>query len=402
MELLSPAGNFDKLKAAVAFGADAVYMGGSSFGLRAGAGNFDNEEMREALHYLHDRGKKGYVTVNVFPKTKELADIESYLTKLASLEPDGIIVSDPGIFSLAKKNCPKTPISISTQANTTNLAAVNFWADLGAKRVILAREIEKNDLAEIVKNARCEIETFIHGAICISMSGRCLISSYMTGRDANSGECAHPCRWKYKIVEETRPNADFPIEEAPEGTYLYNSKDLCMIKRLGELVKMGVRSGKIEGRMKSVMYVSIITGVYRKAIDAALKNPEGYTCDPYWTELLERVSNRGYIEGFYSGEYDPESENRRFGGYTRGADFLGVVIGAKNDLTEISCRAKFSPNEQIYIITPEIEKIDMKPEIILDDGGFAVDSTRPNYTYKINAGRPVPENSLLLRFKENE
>lgn len=401
MELLSPAGNFDKLKAAVAFGADAVYMGGPAFGLRAGAGNFDYDEMSAALRYLHERGKKGYVTVNVFPKTKDLANIESYLTKLASLEPDGIIVSDPGIFSLAKKNCPKTPISISTQANTTNLAAVNFWADLGAKRVILAREIEKNDLAEIVQNARCEIETFIHGAICISMSGRCLISSYMTGRDANSGECAHPCRWKYSVVEETRPQADFPIRQDESGTYLYNSKDLCMINRMGELVKMGVKSGKIEGRMKSVMYVSIITGVYRKAIDMALKNPDSYSLNPYWLELLERVSNRGYIEGFYSGEYDPESENRRFGGYTRGADFLGVALGAKNQLTEISCRAKFVPGEKIYFITSDLEKIDLQPAVILDDGGFMVESTRPNYTYTIDAGRTVPANSLLLRFKNN-
>lgn len=402
MELLSPAGNFDKLKAAIAFGADAVYMGGPAFGLRAKAGNFGYDEMEEAFKYLHERGKKGYVTVNVFPVTKELCDIEKYLQKIENLKTDGIIVSDPGIFAIAKKVCPKTPISISTQANTTNLAAVNFWGDIGAKRVILAREIEKNDLEEIVKNANCEIETFIHGAICISMSGRCLISSYMTGRNANNGECTHPCRWKYAVVEESRPNQEYPIEEDDRGTYLYNSKDLCMINRIGELVQMGVKSGKIEGRMKSVMYVSIITGVYRKAIDLAMSNNGDYKADPYWVELLERVSNRGYIEGFYSGSYNAESENRQCGGYTRGADFLGVAVGRKGGKIHISCRAKFATGENMYLVTPDMKKINVKPEIILDEGDNVVEATRPNYLYKLNVEEDVEENSLLLRFKENE
>lgn len=398
MELLSPAGNFDKLKAAVAFGADAVYMGGPAFGLRAKAGNFDLNGMDEALKYLHDRGKKGYVTVNVFPRTKELEDIGAYLAEIEKLRSDGIIISDPGIFSIAKKQCPKTPISISTQANITNLAAVNFWGGLGASRVILAREIEKNDLAMIASGAACEVETFIHGAICISMSGRCLISSYMTGRDANSGECSHPCRWKYSLKEENRPLQEYPVEEHEEGTYLYNSRDLCMIGRIGELVKMGINSGKIEGRMKSVMYVSIVTGVYRKAIDKALEDPQDYRADPYWHELLERVSNRGYIEGFYSGEYDPESENRKFGGYTRGADFLGTVTDVKNGFAEISCRAKFTPGEKLVFITAGLEKIEIKPEIVLDDNGDRVSATRPNYVYKIKAPGSVSEHSLLLRF----
>ena len=402
MELLSPAGNFDKLKAAVTFGADAVYMGGPAFGLRAKAGNFDYEEMTEALKYLHERGKKGYVTVNVFPNTKELPLAEDYLMKLSKIAPDGIIISDPGLFAMSRKICPQIPISISTQANTTNLASVNFWGDMGAKRVILAREIERTDLVKITAKANVEIEIFIHGAICISMSGRCLISSYMTGRNANSGECTHPCRWKYFITEESRPNQTYPIDEDERGTYLYNSKDLCLINRIGELVQMGVKSAKIEGRMKSVMYVSIITGVYRKAIDRALSDPVNYTVEPDWIEYLERVSNRGYMEGFYTGKYDAESENSKFGGYTRGADFLGVVTDTQKEFTTISCRAKFVSGEQMYIITPNMEKIDVCPNLILDDGGSVIEATRPNYDYKIKINENIPQNSLLLRFKQNE
>ena len=213
MELLSPAGNFEKLKAAVRFGADAVFMGGPAFGLRANAGNFSFDEMEEAFKYLHDRGKKGYVTVNIYPQTNELERIRQYLKKCEQLGADALIISDPGIFSIVKQEGIKTPVSISTQANTTNLAAVNFWASLGACRVIMAREVRKEDLVEIMKNAECEVETFIHGAICISMSGRCLISSYMTGKDANNGECTHPCRWNYSLMEEKRDGEYFPVYE---------------------------------------------------------------------------------------------------------------------------------------------------------------------------------------------
>lgn len=399
MELLSPAGNFEKMKAAVRYGADAVFMGGPAFGLRANAGNFTYDEMEEALKYLHERGKKGYVTVNIYPQTHELEDIAVYLKKCEQLGADALIISDPGIFSIVKKEGIKTPISISTQANTTNLAAVNFWASLGAERVIMAREVRKEDLIEIMKHAECEVETFIHGAICISMSGRCLISSYMTGKDANNGECTHPCRWNYALVEEKRDGQYYPVYEDERGTYLYNSKDLCLLDRIGELVKMGSASGKIEGRMKSIMYVSIVTGVYRAAINEALKNPDEYKAKPEWHDLLNSVSNRGYIEGFYGGEYDAAAINRESSGYSRAAAFLGVLSKDSNGSElEISCRAKFQPQDEITILTPELKRINIKPDIILDEGGNKIDATRPNYIYKIPYTENLPEGSLVMRF----
>lgn len=399
MELLSPAGNFEKLKAAVRFGADAVFMGGPAFGLRANAGNFSFDEMEEAFKYLHDRGKKGYVTVNIYPQTHELDDIRKYLKKCEQLGADALIISDPGIFSIVKQEGIKTPVSISTQANTTNLAAVNFWASLGAHRVIMAREVRREDLIEIMKHAQCEVETFIHGAICISMSGRCLISSYMTGKDANNGECTHPCRWNYALMEEKRDGEYFPVYEDERGTYLYNSKDLCLLDRIGELVKMGSASGKIEGRMKSIMYVSIVTGVYRQAIDAAKKDADSYKPLPEWRQLLESVSNRGYIEGFYGGEYDAAAINRETSGYSRSAAFLGVALkDSSNDELEITCRAKFAPNEEITILTPDLKKINITPEIVLDEGGNKIEATRPNYIYKIPFKDKAPEGSLIMRF----
>ena len=399
MELLSPAGNFEKLKAAVRFGADAVFMGGPAFGLRANAGNFSFDEMEEAFKYLHDRGKKGYVTVNIYPQTNELESIRQYLKKCEQLGADALIISDPGIFSIVKQEGIKTPVSISTQANTTNLAAVNFWASLGASRVIMAREVRKEDLVEIMKNAQCEVETFIHGAICISMSGRCLISSYMTGKDANNGECTHPCRWNYALMEEKRDGEYFPVYEDDRGTYLYNSKDLCLLDRIGELVKMGSASGKIEGRMKSIMYVSIVTGVYRQAIDLAVKDADNYKPLPEWRHLLESVSNRGYIEGFYGGEYDTNAVNRETSGYSRSAAFLGVALkDSSNDELEITCRAKFAPDEEITILTPNIKKIKVIPEIVLDEGNNKVEATRPNYIYKIPFKDKAPEGSLIMRF----
>ncbi len=392
MELLSPAGNFEKLKAAVRFGADAVFMGGPAFGLRANAGNFSFDEMEEAFKYLHDRGKKGYVTVNIYPQTNELESIRQYLKKCEQLGADALIISDPGIFSIVKQEGIKTPVSISTQANTTNLAAVNFWASLGASRVIMAREVRKEDLVEIMKNAQCEVETFIHGAICISMSGRCLISSYMTGKDANNGECTHPCRWNYALMEEKRDGEYFPVYEDDRGTYLYNSKDLCLLDRIGELVKMGSASGKIEGRMKSIMYVSIVTGVYRQAIDLAVKDADNYKPLPEWRHLLESVSNRGYIEGFYGGEYDTNAVNRETSGYSRSAAFLGVALkDSSNDELEITCRAKFAPDEEITILTPDLKKIKVIPEIVLDEGNNKVEATRPNYIYKIPFKDKAPE-----------
>lgn len=398
MELLSPAGNFEKLKAAITFGADAVYFGGNSFGLRASAGNFDFDTMEEAVKYLHERGKKGYLTVNVFANTSELDDIEKYLKTVSAIGVDGIIISDPGIFYIAKKIGIKTPISISTQANVTNLGAVNFWSDCGASRVIMAREVTAKDLETTIANANCEVEVFIHGAICISMSGRCLISSYMTGRNANKGECTHPCRWNYALVEETRQGEYYPVYEDEKGSYLYNSKDLCLIDKIGELTKMGVKSGKIEGRMKSVMYVSVVTGVYRAAIDKALKNPDEYKSEESWRYLLESISNRGYTEGFYGGDSDSNSMNRDTGGYKRGVDFLGVVEKSSNNEILLSARAKFQAGETITLLDTKLNKIDIKLDAIYDENNGIVENTRPNYKYKFKFDKNIDAGSLVMRF----
>lgn len=398
MELLSPAGNFEKLKAAVSFGADAVYFGGPSFGLRAFAGNFTFDEMEEALKYLHYRGKKGYVTVNVFPATSELSEIEKYLKRCEVFGADGLIISDPGVFYIARKAGIKTSIHISTQANTTNLAAVNFWAEQGAERVIMARETTASDLEATVQSAKCDIEVFIHGAMCISMSGRCLISSYMTGRSANKGECTHPCRWNYALMEETRPGAYYPVYEDERGTYLYNSKDLKLLNRIGELEKMGIRSGKIEGRMKSVMYVSVVTGVYRAAIDRAASDPYKYVVDENWRFLLDSVSNRGYTEGFYGCAGDSDAINRETGGYKRNASFLGVVEGYRESELIISARAKFSVGETISVLEPGLKRTDITPAAIYDEYGYQVEHTRPNYIYKIKFLGEAEAGSLIMRF----
>ena len=351
MELLSPAGNFEKLKAAVRFGADAVFMGGPAFGLRANAGNFSFDEMEEAFKYLHDRGKKGYVTVNIYPQTNELESIRQYLKKCEQLGADALIISDPGIFSIVKQEGIKTPVSISTQANTTNLAAVNFWASLGASRVIMAREVRKEDLVEIMKNAQCEVETFIHGAICISMSGRCLISSYMTGKDANNGECTHPCRWKYAVVEETRPGEYLPVYENERGTYIFNSKDLCMIEHIPELLEAGIDSLKIEGRMKTALYVATVARTYRKAIDDYQKDPELYRKNMPW--YLEQISNctyRQFTKGFFFGKPDENSQIYDNNTYVKEYTYLGIV-GEKNaeGLYRIEQRNKFSVGETIEV-----------------------------------------------------
>ncbi len=398
MELLSPAGNFEKMKAAVSFGADAVYFGGPAFGLRAFAGNFTFDEMEEALKYLHHRGRKGYVTVNVFPSTGELGGIEKYLKRCEAVGADGLIISDPGIFHIARRSGIKTPVSISTQANTTNLAAVNFWAEQGASRVIMARETSAGDLKATVSGAGCEIEVFIHGAVCISMSGRCLISSYMTGRDANKGECTHPCRWNYALMEESRPGMYYPVYEDERGTYLYNSKDLRLLERIGELEGMGVKSGKIEGRMKSVMYVSVVTGVYRAAIDRAVSDPDGYRADENWRFLLDSVSNRGYTEGFYGGADDREALNRDTGGYNRSASFLGVVKDCRDGELTVEARARFFPGETLSVLEPGLKRTDAAFEIIRDEHGSPVENTRPNYVYKMKFPGNAEQGSLVMRF----
>jgi putative protease len=388
LELLSPAGNFEKLKAAVTYGADAVYFGGESFSLRAKAGNFDLEEMREAMRFLHERGKKGYLTLNSFMRDYEAINLAEYVVKAAETGVDAFIVSDPGVFAIAKRHT-NIPLFISTQANTTNSEAISFWAAAGASRVILARELSKAELGEIMKDPACEVEIFAHGAICISYSGRCLISAYMTGRDANRGECTQPCRWNYTLTEATRPGQTMDIVEEPDGTYLYNAKDLCLVDKVGELMKMGIASLKIEGRMKSVMYTAVVTGVYRKVIDSLAADPN-YVVDERLKWLLSSVSNRHYTEGFYSGSPDDSCMNYATSAYVRNADFLGVVEAGEGGKLRIDCRGRFHKGETLHLLLPDLSEHELTAEI-------EADYTKPGQKVLLTSDINAPQGSLLRR-----
>ena len=311
VELLVPASSLEVLKEAVIFGADAVYIGGDVFGLRAKAKNFSNEEMAEGVEFAHGRGVKVYVTANILAHNKDLPLAYEYFEELKKIGVDALIISDPGVFEIAKKVWPEVEIHISTQANNTNYGTYNFWHKLGAKRVVSARELSMDEIKELRENIPddLEIETFIHGAMCISYSGRCLLSNYFTGRDANQGECTHPCRWKYHIMEEERPGEYLPVYENERGTYIFNSKDLCMIEHIPELIDAGIDSFKIEGRMKTALYVATVARTYRKAIDDYLKDPELYKKNMPW--YLDQISNctyRQFTTGFFFGKPTHEAQ----------------------------------------------------------------------------------------------
>ncbi len=328
IELLSPAGNMDKLEMAIRYGADAVYCAGQAFGLRANSANFTNEELKKAVEFVHSRGKKIYVTCNIIPHNEDLVNLEEYLKFLESIHVDAIIVADLGIFHLAKKVAPKLELHISTQANTTNYLTTEFWKDQGAARVVVAREVSLADIKEMKEKADIEIEAFVHGAMCISYSGRCLLSNYFTTtRDANRGQCAQACRWKYSLVESTRPGEYYPIEEDERGTYIFNSKDLCLLPFIPQLFESGVDSLKIEGRMKSVHYVATVTKVYREAIDAYLAEGESFYVRAEWMEELEKISHRPYTDGFSVSKPTEEGQNYGQSSNTQTHDFIGLVEG---------------------------------------------------------------------------
>src|SRR5690554_4163541 len=301
IEILAPAGNMENLKMAITYGADAVYIGGKQFGLRAFANNFTIEQMNEAVTYAHQKGKRVYVTLNIFPRNEDFSQMGDYIRALADIKIDALIISDPGILTLVKELAPELEIHLSTQANNTNWYSANFWHEQGVKRIILARELSLKEISEIRKNTpdTLELEAFVHGAMCISYSGRCLLSNVFTGRDANRGECAHPCRWKYHIVEDKRPGEYYPIFEDDRGTYIMNSKDLCMIEHIPELINAGIDGFKIEGRMKSSYYVATVVQAYRREIDDYLKDQETYMWDPERMDEIKKVSHRAFTTGFY-------------------------------------------------------------------------------------------------------
>jgi len=328
VELLAPAGDLQKLKFAIIYGADAVYIGGQIFGMRDKAKNFSYEDMKEGVEFAHERGKKVYITLNIIPHNDDLIHLEEYLEKIKDIGFDAVIVSDPGTLMYIKEFAPDLEVHLSTQANNTNYMSAKFWHNQGISRVILARELSFEEIKDISDKTpeTLELEAFVHGAMCISYSGRCLLSNYMTDRDANRGQCAHACRWKYKLVEEKRPDEAYPVVETEEGTFFFNSKDLCMIEFIPELIQSGLSSLKIEGRMKSVYYVANIVRVYREAIDLYYSNPEKFKYNPEWLTEIQKASHRKFTTGFYYNKPTEEDQLYTSSSYDRYYNFTGIVL----------------------------------------------------------------------------
>ena len=405
-ELLIPASSLEVLKIAVIYGADAVYIGGEAFGLRAKAKNFSMEEMREGIRFAHDHEVKVYVTANILAHNDDLEGVREYFKELDSFEkeekPDALIIADPGVFMIAKEVCPDIERHISTQANNTNYETYRFWYGLGAKRVVSARELSLNEIKELRANIPddLEIETFIHGAMCISYSGRCLLSNYFTGRDANQGACTHPCRWKYSIVEETRPNEYMPVYETERGTYIFNSKDLCMIEHIPELMESGIDSFKIEGRMKTALYVATVARTYRKAIDDYKVSPELYKKNlPWYLDQISNCTYRQFTTGFFFGKPSDEAQIYDNNTYLKEYTYLGIV-GEQNEegLYRIEQRNKFSVGEEIEIMKPDGENLTVTVKRIVDEDGADMESApHPKQVLYIDLGHPLEKYDILRR-----
>ena len=405
-ELLVPASSLEVLKVAVTFGADAVYIGGEVYGLRAKAKNFSLGEMAEGIAFAHEHGVKVYVTANILAHNGDLDGVRQYLKELKEIGPDALIIADPAIFMLAKEICPEIERHISTQANNTNYGTYNFWYGLGAKRVVSARELSLLEIKEIRANIPddLEIETFIHGAMCISYSGRCLLSNYFTGRDANQGACTHPCRWKYAVVEEQRPGEYLPVYENERGTYIFNSKDLCMIEHIPELLEAGIDSFKIEGRMKTALYVATVARTYRKAIDDCMESVDKYRNNLAWyKEQIAACTYRQFTTGFFFGKPSEESQIYDNNTYNVGYTYLGMV-GARNaaGLYQIEQRNKFSVGETIEIMKPNGDNIEVVVKQITDEEGNPMESCpHPKQKLWIDLGTDLSEFDILRR-KETE
>lgn len=372
-ELLIPAGSLDVLKTAVIYGADAVYLGGEAFGLRAKAKNFTNEEIMEGIKFAHDHGVKVYITANILAHNDDLAGVEEYFEELKTIRPDALIISDPGVFTIAKRVLPDMEIHISTQANNTNYGTYLFWHELGAKRVVSARELSLKEIKEIREHIPedMEIESFIHGAMCISYSGRCLLSNFFTGRDANQGACTHPCRWKYSVVEETRPGEYMPVYENERGTYIFNSKDLCMIEHVPEMIEAGIDSFKIEGRMKTALYAATVARTYRKAIDDYLESPETYRANMEWyKEEIGKCTYREFTTGFYFGKPTEEMQIYNNSTYVKNYIYLGTVEEKDGrGFAKIEQKNKFSVGETIEIMKPDGRNIEVQVLGIFSEDG---------------------------------
>ena len=400
-ELLVPASSLEVLKTAVIFGADAVYIGGEAFGLRAKAKNFSMEDMKEGIAFAHEHNVKVFVTVNILAHNDDLEGVREYLGELKEIGPDALIIADPAIFMLAKEICPEIERHVSTQANNTNYGTYQFWWNLGAKRVVSARELSLKEIREIRDHIpeEMEIESFMHGAMCISYSGRCLLSNYFTGRDANQGACTHPCRWKYAVVEEKRPGEYFPVYENERGTYIFNSKDLCMIEYIPEMIEAGIDSFKIEGRMKTALYVATVARTYRKAIDDYLEDPEKYRANMPW--YLDQISNctyRQFTTGFYFGKPSEESQIYDSNTYVKEYTYLGIIGGEKDGMYRIEQRNKFSVGEIIEIMKPNGDNIEVIVKRIVDEEGKELESApHPKQVLYVDLGCTADQYDILRR-----
>ena len=404
-ELLAPAGNLEKLKTAIDYGADAVYLGGSKLNLRAFADNFTNEQIAEGVKYAHDRGRKVYVTMNVFPHNENLNGLEEYIETLASLNIDAILASDPSIIMTIKEVAPNLEIHLSTQANNVNWKTAKFWYDYGVKRIVLARELGFKEIKEFREHLpkECDLEAFVHGSMCISYSGRCLLSNYMTGRDANRGACSQACRYKYYLVEEKRPGEYFPVVEDENGTYIMNSKDLCMIEHIPELVQSGINSLKIEGRMKSAYYVAAIVKSYREAIDSYMSDPENYELKQEWMDNLFKVSHRRYHTGFYFGKngeqfYDSSS-------YIREYDIVGIVksYDSKTKIATIEQKNRLFDGDKVDVLRAKGSSFEVALNDMTDENGNKIETAnKAQMIFKAKVDTPLCEKDMLIKSKEGK
>ena len=404
-ELLIPAGSLENLKIAIDYGADAIYIGGQQFGLRAKAKNFSLDQMQEGIQYAHDHHVKVYVTANIIAHNSDILGVRAYFKELKMIKPDAIIVADPGILQIAKEELPDMEIHLSTQANNTNYASANFWYQQGVKRIVVARELSFAEIAEIRANTPqdLDLEAFVHGAMCISYSGRCLLSNYMTGKDANKGACTHPCRWTYHLVEETRPGEYMPVHENERGTYIYNSKDLCMLSHIEDLIKAGVHSFKIEGRMKTGLYVASVARTYRQAIDDYLKDPNVYRENiPKYLEEIKKCSHRKFTTGFYFEKPGASEQIYNSNTYIRNYSFVGKVISYDHDkqVAVIEQRNKFVVGDELEVMRKNGENQSIKINTIMDEDGNQQESApHPKQILHIPTSVMLEQGEIIRKFE---
>lgn len=406
-EVLAPASSLEVLKIAVYYGADAVYIGGEMYGLRAKAKNFSKEDMAEGIRFAHEHGKKVYVTANITAHDRDLEGVQKYFEELKEIGPDALIISDPGVFQIATEICPEIDIHISTQANNVNYRTFQFWHKLGATRVVTARELSIKEIADIDAHIPedLEIETFVHGAMCISYSGRCLLSNYFTGRDANLGACTHPCRWKYAVMEESRPGEYLPVYENERGTFIFNSKDLCMLEHIPDLLDAGIDSFKIEGRMKTALYVATVARTYRKAIDDCLESEEKYRANMDWYHReISRCTYRQFTTGFYYGKPNEESQIYDSNTYQSDAVYLGTVYETdRKGRARIEQRNKFCVGDVIEIMKPDGRNVACQVLQIQDDQGEKMESApHPKQELWLTLSETAETGDLLRTIVEKE